>query len=279
MIRVYSVLDQIKKMYETMTPVEKKIADYILNNSEAVTKMAVKRIAEESGTSDAAIVRFSKRIGLSGIKALKMELVKELTENTDTGLSRTIDINTDNHELIFQKVFQNTLRSLYNTEKIINHKRVIESAQLIVKANRSLIFGVSDSANTAKDLEQKLQRLNFNAYFTSDRTLMMERLKTANDKDILFVVSAKGHSTEVIDVLKLAKEQKLKTIVLTQQNVMQLARLSDVKIEISSEESNVVDINMTNRISQLMVIDVLFFYICKSVKDTANYKRLNILDI
>jgi len=276
---VYSVLDQIKKMYETMTPVEKKIADYILNNSEAVTKMAVKRIAEESGTSDAAIVRFSKRIGLSGIKALKMELIKELTENTDTGLSRTIDINTDNHELIFQKVFQNTLRSLYNTEKIINHKRVIESAQLIVKASRSLIFGVSDSANTAKDLEQKLQRLNFNAYFTSDRTLMMERLKTANDKDILFVVSAKGHSKEVIDVLKLAKEQKLKTIVLTQQNVMQLARLSDVKIEISSEESNVVDINMTNRISQLMVIDVLFFYICKSVKDTANYKRLNILDI
>lgn len=262
-----------------MTPVEKKIADYILNNSEAVTKMAVKRIAEESGTSDAAIVRFSKRIGLSGIKALKMELIKELTENTDTGLSRTIDINTDNHELIFQKVFQNTLRSLYNTEKIINHKRIIESAQLIVKASRSLIFGVSDSANTAKDLEQKLQRLNFNAYFTSDRTLMMERLKTANDKDILFVVSAKGHSTEVIDVLKLAKEQKLKIIVLTQQNVMQLARLSDVKIEISSEESNVVDINMTNRISQLMVIDVLFFYICKSVKDTANYKRLNILDI
>lgn len=262
-----------------MTPVEKKIADYILNNSEAVTKMAVKRIAEESGTSDAAIVRFSKRIGLSGIKALKMELIKELTENTDTGLSRMIDINTDNHELIFQKVFQNTLRSLYNTEKIINHKRVIESAQLIVKASRSLIFGVSDSANTAKDLEQKLQRLNFNAYFTSDRTLMMERLKTANDKDILFVVSAKGHSKEVIDVLKLAKEQKLKTIVLTQQNVMQLARLSDVKIEISSEESNVVDINMTNRISQLMVIDVLFFYICKSVKDTANYKRLKILDI
>lgn len=276
---MYSVLDQIKKMYETMTPVEKKIADYILNNSEAVTKMAVKRIAEESGTSDAAIVRFSKRIGLSGIKALKMELIKELTENTDTGLSRMIDINTDNHELIFQKVFQNTLRSLYNTEKIINHKRVIESAQLIVKASRSLIFGVSDSANTAKDLEQKLQRLNFNAYFTSDRTLMMERLKTANDKDILFVVSAKGHSKEVIDVLKLAKEQKLKTIVLTQQNVMQLARLSDVKIEISSEESNVVDINMTNRISQLMVIDVLFFYICKSVKDTANYKRLKILDI
>lgn len=276
---MYSVLDQIKKMYETMTPVEKKIADYILNNSEAVTKMAVKRIAEESGTSDAAIVRFSKRIGLSGIKALKMELIKELTENTDTGLSRTIDINTDNHELIFQKVFQNTLRSLYNTEKIINHKRVIESAQLIVKASRSLIFGVSDSANTAKDLEQKLQRLNFNAYFTSDRTLMMERLKTANEKDILFVVSAKGHSKEVIDILKIAKEQKLKTIVLTQQNVMQLARLSDVKIEISSEESNVVDINMTNRISQLMVIDVLFFYICKSVKDTADYKRLNIIDI
>ena len=40
--------------------------------------MPVKEIAKNSETSDAAIVRFAKRIGLKGIKELKVELAKEL---------------------------------------------------------------------------------------------------------------------------------------------------------------------------------------------------------
>ncbi|CAD2073699.1 MurR/RpiR family transcriptional regulator [Phocicoccus pinnipedialis] len=274
---MYSVLEQIKKMYPTMTPVEKRIAKFILNQPEEVTRMAVKKIAEASKTSDAAVVRFAKRIGLSGIKELKIELVKELTEEPDTGLSRIINLNNDGDETIFQKVFHNTLRSLYNTEKIIDYQALTVAARMISKASRTLVFGVSDSGNTARDIEQKLQRLNFNAYCTSDRTLMLERLKTANEKELLFVISAKGHSKEVIDILRFAKEQSLTVIVLSQQNMNHLTRYADISIEVSSEEANVVDINMTNRISQLMVIDVLFFYICKLVKDNPSFKKLNII--
>lgn len=75
---MFSVLSQIKKRLEYMTPVERRIADFMLNNPNKVINMPVKEIAKNSETSDAAIVRFAKRIGLKGIKELKVELAKEI---------------------------------------------------------------------------------------------------------------------------------------------------------------------------------------------------------
>ncbi len=72
-----------------------------------------------SQISDAAIVRFSKRIGLTGIKELKVELAKELHTLEKENISRVIDLEQDTHKDIFDKVFKNTIQALYNTEKIV----------------------------------------------------------------------------------------------------------------------------------------------------------------
>ena len=73
---MFSVLSQINKRLEYMTPVEQRIANFMLENPNKVINMPVKDIAKHSSTSDAAIVRFAKRIGLQGIKELKVELAK-----------------------------------------------------------------------------------------------------------------------------------------------------------------------------------------------------------
>lgn len=275
--RVYSVLEQVDKLYTGMTPVETRIADYVLENPELVINMSVKEIASTSNTSDAAIVRFAKRIGLTGIKELKVELAKELHTVDDKVLSRNINLGTDGEEEIFVKVFQNTLRSLYNTEKIIDRGCLVKAAVCIVEAERLFIYGVADSTNVGLDFEQKLLRANINAFFTSDRTLMMQRILTAKENDVLFIVSGSGKSRDVIEVMKFARQHKVEVIILTQKNASQANRLADLTIGISDEETNVNEMNMTSRISQLMVCDVLFFYICRLLKEDPNKEILNIL--
>ena len=86
-------------------------------NPNKVINMPVKEIAKHSSTSDAAIVRFAKRIGLQGIKELKVELAKELHTLEQEKISRVIDLEEDTHADIFDKVFKNTIQALYNTEK------------------------------------------------------------------------------------------------------------------------------------------------------------------
>src|SRR5699024_12874266 len=55
----YTTLFRSKRL-EYMTPVEQRIANFMLENPNKVINMPVKEIARHSSTSDAAIVRFAR---------------------------------------------------------------------------------------------------------------------------------------------------------------------------------------------------------------------------
>ncbi|MCD2137328.1 MurR/RpiR family transcriptional regulator [Salinicoccus halitifaciens] len=266
---MFSVLSQINKRQEYMTPVEQRIANFILENPRKIINMPVKDIAFNSNTSDAAIVRFAKRVGLAGIKELKVELAKELHTLEKEKISRVIDLEADNHRDIFDKVFKNTIQALYNTEKIVSRDVMEEAAHLILKADNTFIFGVGDSANVGHDIEQKLHRVNVNAFFTADKYLCLTRLSNARENDVLFVITLSGKTAEVIEVVKKAKALGIKIVILTQNHASIAKRHSDLAIEITEEETNIQYMNMTSRIAQLVICDVLFFYVCRELGSSA----------
>lgn len=266
---MFSVLSQINKRQEYMTPVEQRIANFILENPRKIINMPVKDIAFNSNTSDAAIVRFAKRVGLAGIKELKVELAKELHTLEKEKISRVIDLEADNHKDIFDKVFKNTIQALYNTEKIVSRDVMEKAAHLILKADNTFIFGVGDSANVGHDIEQKLHRVNVNAFFTADKYLCLTRLSNARENDVLFVITLSGKTAEVIEVVKKAKSLGIKVVILTQNHASIAKRHSDLAIEITEEETNIQYMNMTSRIAQLVICDVLFFYVCRELGSSA----------
>lgn len=266
---MFSVLSQINKRLEYMTPVERRVARFMLDNPTKIINMPVKEIARHSETSDAAIVRFSKRIGLAGIKELKVELAKELHTLEKEDISRVIDLEADSHKEIFDKVLKNTVQALYNTEKIVERDKMAEAARMLAKADNTLIFGMGDSANVGGEFAQKLHRVNVNAFFTQDKYLCMTRLSNAKENDVLFLITLSGKTPEVIEVVKLARRLGVKTIILTQNHASIAKRNSDLAIEITEEETNIQYMNMTSRIAQLVICDVLFFYTCRELGSSA----------
>ena len=276
---MFSVLSQISKRLEYMTPVETRIAHYMLENPAQIIQMPVKEIAKQSQTSDAAIVRFAKRIGLNGIKELKVELAKEIHTLDDMNVSRVIDLEEDSRKVIFEKVFRNTIQALHNTERIVNRSSIKEAAAVMLKAKNTLIFGIGDSGAVGHEFEQELHRVNVNAYFTADKYLCLTKLANFTNKDVLFVITLSGKTQEVIEVVKKAKERNITVIILTQHHASTAKRHSDIAIEITEEETNIQYMNMTSRISQLVVCDVLFFYICKSLGSEAYVNIMKTYDV
>ena len=68
----------IKNHYNSMTPTERIIADYVLANSSQVTEMNVAQLAQASGTAGSAVIRFCKSAGYSGFSQFRLTLAKEL---------------------------------------------------------------------------------------------------------------------------------------------------------------------------------------------------------
>lgn len=276
---MFSVLSQISKRLEYMTPVETRIAHYMLENPAQIIQMPVKEIAKHSQTSDAAIVRFAKRIGLNGIKELKVELAKEIHTLDSTTVSRVIDLEEDSRKDIFEKVFRNTIQALHNTERIVDRASIKEAATQMLKSKNTLIFGIGDSGAVGHEFEQKLHRVNMNAYFTSDKYLCLAKLANFTSRDVLFVITLSGKTSEVIEVVKKAKSRNITVVILTQHHASTAKRHSDIAIEITEEETNIKYMNMTSRISQLVVCDVLFFYICKSLGSEAYDSIMKTYDV
>lgn len=257
---MYSVLGQITQMYDTFTPVEKRIADLMIDQPVKVVNLPIKEIAKMAGTSEAAIVRFSKRLGLSGIKVVKVELAREL---------HTIDIEkkpskiefTDSVEVLKEKVFNNSIQALYNTEKILSPKLIDDAAQAIIKAKRMMIFGVGIAQVVGEDFRLKLAQIDKLAHIASDSFTAVSMFGNFEQGDVLFAITSSGRSKEIIEVIKYAKRQNVTIVLLTQKVPSPALRMADIALAMAKEENDIKVGTMTVRIVQLAIIDAVYLRI------------------
>lgn len=259
---MFSVLTQTTRMYESFTAVEKRIADVVIRQPDQLVSMTVKEIAAASSTSEAAIVRFSKRVGLKGIKALKTELAKELhTIQTDKVASK-ISIH-DTSQDILEKVFHNSIQALHNADKVLSICFIEEAARSLFKARKVVLFAVGESAVVTLDLKMKLHRIGIWAEHVTDQHNMMMLLSQMEQADVLLVVSTSGRTKEVIEVMKAAKKQQVEQILITQNVNSPARKIADSVLLMTEEENNIKMATMTARIVQLAIVDTLFICICK----------------
>ena len=75
-----TVMDTICSSFDSFFDSEKKIAKYIINNYDKVVEMTVGQLASASGSSEASVSRFCKKIGVKGFHHLKISLAKEMVD-------------------------------------------------------------------------------------------------------------------------------------------------------------------------------------------------------
>ena len=71
----------IKVLYDDMGKAEKKIADWIMKHQGEILPLSITELAEQCKSSEASIVRFSKRLGFAGYQELKISLARETKSN------------------------------------------------------------------------------------------------------------------------------------------------------------------------------------------------------
>ncbi|MBW2066305.1 MAG: MurR/RpiR family transcriptional regulator [Deltaproteobacteria bacterium] len=89
---------------------EKKVADCVLKDPDAVIISSITEVAERSGTSEPTVIRFCRKLGLRRFMELKLNLAGDLPAN------QYIHENvreSDNVPEIFNKLF-NSAKEAFN---------------------------------------------------------------------------------------------------------------------------------------------------------------------
>ena len=254
-----SILLKIKELYSQMGGSERKIADWIISNFQEIIGLSINELASRCGCGEATIVRFSRRLGLSGYQELKLKIAQESANTVQSGM---IGIEEgDRCYDIFTKRIRDIAVALENTKSVLNPEEIEKAATVIKDARRIVIFGLGNSASIAVDAQHKFLRAGLDAIAYCDNHMQAIAASHLHKGDAAIGVSHSGASIDVVDALKISREAGATTICVTNFGSSPINEYSDIILNTRSEETKYSILAMSSRIAQLAIFDAIYTYI------------------
>ncbi len=244
-------------MYNEMGKSEKKVADWLFSHSGELLPYSISDLAYKCESSEATIVRFSKRLGCSGYQDLKLTLAKE----TDKKVIAPTITEEDNCYEIFEKVCNDAYMSLERTKKTLSAASMTEAADAISGSRRVVLIGLGASGSVAEDASNKFLRAGCNSSAYVDTHMQAVAVSQLSYGDVVIGISQSGLSKDIAEAMKMAKSRGAKTIAITSRERSPIARMADIVLLTDTEETRHSTLGLNSHISRLVVIDALCYRI------------------
>lgn len=251
------VLDAIRRCYSEMSQAEKKVADYIMEHLEEIVDMSLAELAKRSQTSDATIIRMCRHIGYSGFYQLKIGIASFMTEpgrNSFRG-------GKEKQPKDVIGFFDSVARNIEEIPKNISMSILQECIDVIAGADTVYILAWGNTGAIAADFAHRLTRIGIRSFVSDVPEYAMRSLGLCNGKDVLIGISHSGESIHVIQALTLAKELKVKTILITDVEDSNAAKLADTVLFTNMKEQPFGDLGGASHVSELLVIDAILYFL------------------
>ncbi|MBE6612812.1 MAG: MurR/RpiR family transcriptional regulator [Ruminococcaceae bacterium] len=251
-----SCLTVIKNSYHSLTNVERRVADYILENSEEVILMPIADLAEKADVAKSAIIRCSKSLGFEGYSELKIALAVELSKNKQLNYAPYISPD-DTPDDILEKIFAADVKTLHDTAEKLDRKTYNDVVKLLAAAKHIYVYGLGTSTVFVQELQYRLMHLGAYAQAVTDVPSM--KISTMNIKkgDVAIGISHSGRTIPVMDTLMLAKKQGADTVCITTTPGSPICECSDYALELWSDEMEYPMEAISARVAHLAMIDAI----------------------
>jgi DNA-binding MurR/RpiR family transcriptional regulator len=267
-----NILLKLRDMKESLTPVERMVADYILENKEEIPHLSIKSLAQQSKTSDASVLRFCKTMGYSGYRSFIVSISASLGSMDDEQDDPYTDIQPgDDLSIIINNISRNNCKSIEDTLCVINRNEIARAVEVLRESNRIYFFGIGASGLVAMDAEQKFSRINKMCRTCTDGHSQLTAATLLEKGDVAMFISNSGNTIEILETLEIAKKNGASIIGITKYNKSPLADKANIVLSISTPEITIRSGAMGSRIAMLTVIDILFAGVASS--DYQNVKK------
>ena len=254
-----NVLIKIREMKDSLTPVERLVADYILENTSDIPHLSIKELSQASKTSDASVLRFCKTMGYSGYRSFIVSISASLGSRDEEAKVQYTDIQPgDELNTIINNISLNNHKSIDDTLSVIDRDEIAKAVEILRKSKRIVFVGIGASGLVCMDGEQKFSRINKMCHAYRDGHSQLTAVSLLTEDDVAIFISNSGSTIEILDALEIAQKNKATCIAITKYNKSQLAEKADIVLSISTPELTIRSGAMGSRIAMLTVIDILF---------------------
>lgn len=246
---------QAQLLYNDMGKSEKRVADWLFSHSGEILPYSISDLASMCESSEATIVRFSKRLGCTGYQDLKIALAREHDKKV---IAPNITADDDCFS-IFEKVCNDAYMSLERTKKTLSPEAMTAAVRAIANSGKVVLIGLGTSAQVAEDASNKLLRAGYNSVAYADTHMQAIAVSQLRAGDTVIGISQSGASKDVVESMKVAKSRGAHTVAITSRERSPIARLSEIVLLTDTEETRHSTLGLNSHLARLVVIDALCY--------------------
>lgn len=259
---------QIRMKLPSLTPLEGKVAADILARKDIDAATPLREIAEKSAVSEAMVVKVAKKLGFDGFRDFRQGLVDYYRSDT-ANLHSEISADDTAGEIV-QKVFRTATQALEETFAILDLQAFDCAADYIARARHRDFYGLGGSAQIARDVSHKFLRIGIRASVFDDAHMMMMSAALLGPDDVAIAFSHSGSTSAVLDATEMARRNGARVIAVTNYPESLLAKMVDVVLCSTAQNSPLLGENATARIAQLNLLDALFVAVAQRDRKAAD---------
>jgi len=254
------ILVTIRSLLPNLAPVERRVAQAVLDDPQGVAWRSISELARSCGTSATSVVRFCRAIGLRGYPDLRLALAGAVArDDVTTVTTASHDIAPDDDAAtITKKIAYADARAVTDTANHLDIATLVQVTEALAKAGRIDIYGVGASGFVALDLQMKLQRIGRPAFAWPDPHMAISSASLRGAGDVAIGLSHTGTTVDTIDVLREARSHGALTVAVTNFPWSPITEVADLVLLTAARETAFRTGAMTSRIAQLTVVDCLF---------------------
>ncbi len=264
--------EKIEFLYDTLSKSEKEIANLLLNDLEHLEAYSIMDIAQQTGVSKPTIVRLFQRIGYTGFREFRRELLsssdfKASSENTIS--------ETDETQAIMSRLIEENIKIMTSVSALITpeYDRAIEA---LSASSRVTIIGNGDAIIPCKMLGIKLMRMGISCFESEDSALQMLAASNAKSGDVVIAFSYSGRSKSVVEAVKKAYEQGATTIGITGSAKSPLLKYCSIVINTSPLDDSTDGDKISSRVGETLIVETLYIKLLNRSNEESRKKRIRV---
>ncbi|HHH1157518.1 TPA: MurR/RpiR family transcriptional regulator [Yersinia enterocolitica] len=253
-----SSLLRIRQLYPTLAQNDRKLADFLLTNPEQARHLSSQKLAQQTGVSQSAVVKFAQKLGYKGFPALKQALSEIVAAPEQAVTLHNQILSTDSLKTVGEKLLAEKAAALRATLDINSEQRLTDALDMLRSARRVILTGLGASGLVAKDLAYKLLKIGVMAVSETDMHAQLAAVQALDSRDLLLAISFSGERREINLAAEEAQRCGAKVLALTSFTPNSLQQRADHCLYTISEEPAIRSAAISSSTAQYTLTDLLF---------------------
>ena len=246
--------EMLRAKHDSLTKSGTIVADYLVQHAEDAQYLSISSLAKACGVAEATIFRFCRSLGFDGYNEMKIALAKANAMTVPVALKLEPGVDT---QILCTHAYNTAIEALNGTRNALDPDAIDQAATLLQRARQVFCFGQGGSSLLASDIWARFSMISTKFRTAGDSHMQAIAASLMGPEDVVLFVSYSGATRDMMDTLRLAKDNGAKVILLTHYDDAPGTALADVVLLCGAQESPLDSGSIPIKVAVLYVAEVL----------------------